>query len=49
MDLCVCVCSIMSESFNPRDDIPPGSSVHGIFQTIILEWIAIPFSIEEED
>ena len=22
----------------------PGSSVHGIFQTRILEWIAIPFS-----
>ena len=23
---------------------PPGSSVHGIFQARILEWIAIPFS-----
>ena len=22
----------------------PGSTVHGIFQTRILEWIAIPFS-----
>ena len=22
----------------------PGSSVHGIFQAIILEWVAIPFS-----
>ena len=22
----------------------PGSSVHGIFQAIVLEWIAIPFS-----
>ena len=25
---------------------PPGSSVHGIFQAIILEWVAIPFSRE---
>ena len=26
------------------DCSPPGSSVHGIFQATILEWIAIPFS-----
>ena len=26
------------------DGSPPGSSVHGIFQARILEWIAIPFS-----
>ena len=26
------------------DDSPPGSSVHGIFQAIILEWVAISFS-----
>ena len=26
------------------DCSPPGSSVHGIFQARILEWIAIPFS-----
>ena len=45
MDLCVCVCSIMSESCNPSLDYsPPGSSVHGIFQTILLEWIAISYS-----
>ena len=25
----------------------PGSSVHGIFQAIVLEWIAISFSREE--
>ena len=24
--------------------IPPGSSVHGILQVRILEWVAIPFS-----
>ena len=26
------------------DGSPPGSSVHGIFQARILEWVAIPFS-----
>ena len=29
---------------DPIDCSPPGSSVHGIFQAAILEWIAIPFS-----
>ena len=29
---------------NPMDCGLPGSSVHGILQTRILEWIAIPFS-----
>ena len=28
------------------DYSPPGSSVHGILQTRILEWVAIPFSRE---
>ena len=28
---------------NPLDCSPPGSSVHGILQARILEWIAIPF------
>ena len=26
------------------DCSPPGSSVHGILQARILEWVAIPFS-----
>ena len=30
--------------YDPMDCIPPGSSVHGIFQARILEWVAIPFS-----
>ena len=30
----------------PMDYSPPGSSVHGILQARILEWIAIPFSRE---
>ena len=29
---------------NPMDCNPPGSSVHGIFQARILEWIATLFS-----
>ena len=29
---------------NPMDYSPPGSSVHGTFQTRILEWITISFS-----
>ena len=29
---------------DPMDCGPPGSSVHGIFQARILEWVAIPFS-----
>ena len=28
----------------PMDCSPPGSSVHGILQTRIVEWVAIPFS-----
>ena len=30
--------------FNPMDCTSLGSSVHGIFQVRILEWVAIPFS-----
>ena len=29
---------------DPMDCSPPGSSVHGVLQARILEWIAIPFS-----
>ena len=29
---------------NPVDCSPPGSSVHGIFQARVLEWVAISFS-----
>ena len=29
---------------DPMDCSPPGSSVHGILQTRILEWVAIPFA-----
>ena len=29
---------------DPMDCSPPGSSVHGILQARILEWVAFPFS-----
>ena len=35
--LCLTLC-------NPMDCSPPGSSVHGISQARILEWVAVPFS-----
>ena len=35
---------VMSNSCDPMDCSPPGSSVRGILQARILEWVAIPFS-----
>ena len=35
--------SVMSDSCDPMDCRPPGSSVHGILQARILEWVAISF------
>ena len=37
---CVQLCA------TPRAVTPLDSSVHGIFQARILEWVAMPFSIE---
>ena len=34
---------------DPVDCSLPGSSVHGIFQAIVLEWIAISFSSDLPD
>ena len=34
----------MSDSCDPMECSPPGSSVHGILQARILEWVAISFS-----
>ena len=31
---------------DPMDCSPPGSSIHGIFQARVLEWVAIAFSAE---
>ena len=36
--------SVVPDSFHPIDCSPPGSSVYGILQARILEWIAFPFS-----
>ena len=30
--------------YHPMDCSLPGSSIHGIFQALVLEWIAISFS-----
>ena len=32
---------------DPMDCSLPGSSVHGIFQARVLEWVAIAFSVQE--
>ena len=37
-------CSVMSDSLQLHDCSLPGSSVHGILQARILEWVAISFS-----
>ena len=41
---CMLSRSVMSDSFNPLDCNLPGSSVHGVFQARILEWVAVSFS-----
>ena len=40
----VLVAQLFLTLFDPMDCSPPGSSVHGISQARILEWVAIPFS-----
>ena len=40
----MCVLSCVRLVCSPTDCSPPGSSVHGIFQARILEWVAISFS-----
>ena len=43
-----CCCYLVTKSCptlgDPKDCSPPGSSVHGISQARILEWVAIPSS-----
>ena len=36
--------SVVSDSLRPHGLKPPDSSVHGILQARILEWVAIPSS-----
>ena len=43
--VCVCVCVYAPTLLtDPLDCSPPGSSIHGILQARILEWVAIPVS-----
>ena len=46
-NLAICVLAAQScpPLCDPMDCSPPGFSVHGILQTRILEWVAIPFSV----
>ena len=41
--LCVCVCSVLSNSLQPTNCSPSDSSIHRIFQARVLEWVAIAF------
>ena len=41
--------SVMSNSCTLLDCSPPGSSVHGIFQARILEWVAFPSPVDLPD
>ena len=41
---CVLSHSVVSGSLRPMGCSPSGSSIHGISQARILEWVAIPFS-----
>ena len=46
----VCACSVAQSCpalSDPMDCSPPGSSVHGIFQARILEWVAISSSRDQ--
>ena len=44
----MCLCARLLQSCltlcDPMDCSPPGSSIHGILQARILEWVAMPFS-----
>ena len=42
-------CSVLSDSATSVDRSPAGSSVHGILQARILEWVAILFSRDLPD
>jgi len=39
----VLVAQLCLTFFDPMDWGPPGSTVHGILQARILEWVALPF------
>ena len=44
---CMCMCLVAQSCLtlcDPMDCSPPGSSIHGILQARILEWVAMPCS-----
>ena len=50
--VCVCVClftQLYPTLCNPMDCSPSGSSVHGILQARLLEWVTISFSRDLPD
>ena len=49
---CLCCCLVAKSCptlHEPMDHSPPGSSLHGILQARILEWVAISFSRDLPD
>ena len=46
---CVCAQSFQAclTLCDPMDHGPPGSSVHGVLQARVLEWVAIAFSSDK--
>ena len=42
--MCVLVTQLCPTLCDPMDSNPPGSSVHGILQARILQWVASSFS-----
>ena len=42
--LCIVLVAQLCPTLHPKNCSPPASSVHGILQAGILEWVAIPFS-----
>ena len=44
LDICANWLQLYPTLCDPVDCSPPGSSVHGILQGRILEWVALPFS-----
>ena len=45
INMCICLVALLSLTLcDPMDCSSPGSSVHGILQARILEWVAMPSS-----
>ena len=42
--MCVLCAQLCPALWDPMNCSPPGSSVHGVFQARVLEWVAISYS-----